>query len=504
MPSFPHIRRGRPSDAAPSLVFALVALAQFMVVLDTAISNVALPVIKQQLGFSNDSIQWVVTAYVLTFGGFLLLGGRAADLFGRRRTLVAGMLAFTAVSFLIGINSSVPVLVVLRGLQGLAAALMSPAALSIVLVTFPEGRQRSRALGYWSLVATGGAAVGLLLGGVLTQYTGWRWNFFINVPVGLTVSVLITRLVPAHAGARDRRALDAPGALLVTVGLMAAVLAFSQGPSWGWGDPRTLAGFLASALLLAGFAVRERRAVAPLMDLSIFKVRNVSGANGMMAAVFAGNLGMFFLLTLYLQGVEHYSAVRTGLAFLPFPVILGFVSTRMARLVARFGFRPFLVLGPALVVLGMAWLCFLPVHGSYLLHVLPGLLIMPVGYGMSFAPMYAAATAGIPHRYAGLASGLIATSQQAGGALGLAVISGAAASVTASLIRTAAPQALTAGYDAGMAVSAGITLIAVLLAVTVIRSPRPAGEPRGGTSDAGPAGPSGQALARSSSSEASR
>ncbi|MFJ4850463.1 MULTISPECIES: MFS transporter [unclassified Streptomyces] len=465
--------------AGPWAVFALVATAQFMVVLDTAIINVALPVIKRELDFGDSTIQWVVTAYVLAFGGFLLLGGRAADLFGRRRTLIAGMAAFTAVSFLIGINSSVPLLIVLRGLQGLAAAVMSPAALSTVLVLFPDGHQRARALGHWSMVATGGAAVGLLLGGVLTQYAGWRWNFFINVPVGLAVLALVPRLVPDHRPARSgRRGLpDAPGAVLATAGLMAGVLAFSQAPAWGWTDGRTLTGFAACVVLLAAFVINEGRSREPLVDLGIFKIRNVRGANGMMAAVFAGNLGMFFLLTLYLQDVEHYSAVRTGLAFLPFPVVLGLTSTRMAGLVRRFGFRRFLILGPALVVAGMLWVSHLPVHGGYLVHVLPGLLVMPLGYGMSFAPMYAAATAGVPARWAGVTSGLIATSQQAGGALGLAVISGAAATVTASLTHDALPQALTSGYNAAMTVAAAITAVAALLAVLVIRAPRREDQP---------------------------
>jgi len=478
-------RGGRP--AGPWVVFALVATAQFMVVLDTAIINVALPVIKRDLDFGDSTIQWVVTAYVLAFGGFLLLGGRLADLFGRRRTLLAGMAAFTLVSFLIGVNSSVPLLIVLRGLQGLAAAVMSPAALSTVLVFFPDGHQRARALGYWSMVSTGGAAVGLLLGGVLTQYAGWRWNFFINVPVGLAVLALAPRLVPDHRPELrgGRRLPDAPGAVLVTAGLMAGVFAFSQAPEWGWGDPRTLAGFAACVVLLAAFVLNERRADEPLVDLGIFRIRNVSGANGMMAAVFAGNLGMFFLLTLYLQDVEHYSAVRTGLAFLPFPVVLGLVSTRMAGLVRRFGFRPFLILGPGLVVAGMLWVSFLPVHGGYAVHVLPGLLVMPLGYGMSFAPMYAAATAGVPHRWAGVTSGLITTSQQAGGALGLAVISGTAATVTASLTHDALPQAMTSGYDTAMAASAGITAVAVLLAALVMRTPAPA------DSSAGPSVPEG-------------
>ncbi|WP_179280145.1 MFS transporter [Actinacidiphila glaucinigra] len=370
-------------------------------------------------------------------------------------------------------NSSVPLLIVLRGLQGLAAAVMSPAALSTVLVLFPDGHRRARALGYWSMVATGGAAVGLLLGGVLTQYAGWRWNFFINVPVGLAVLGLVPRLVPDHRPERTRRRglPDAPGAVLATAGLMARILAFSQAPEWGYTDWRTLTGFAACAILLAAFAVNEGRAEDPLVDLGIFKIHNVAGANGMMAVVFAGNLGMFFLLTLYLQDVEHYTAVRTGLAFLPFPVVLGLTSTRMAGLVRRFGFRPFLMLGPALVVAGMLWVSHLPVHGGYLVHMLPGLLVMSLGYGMSFAPMYAAATTGVPARWAGVTSGLITTSQQAGGALGLAVISGAAATVTSSLTRDPLPQALTSGYNEAMAISAAITAIALLLAVLVIRAP---------------------------------
>ncbi|MQY40012.1 putative MFS-type transporter EfpA [Streptomyces sp. RB17] len=470
-------RVGRPTG--PWKVFALVATAQFMVVLDTAIINVALPVIKRDLDFGDSTIQWVVTAYVLAFGGFLLLGGRLADLLGRRRTLLMGMAAFTVVSLLIGVNSSVPLLIVLRGLQGLAAAVMSPAALSTVLTQFPEGHERSRALGFWSMVATGGAAVGLLLGGVLTQYAGWRWNFFINVPVGVIVLALVPRLVPDHRpGSRDRRGLpDAPGAVLATAGLMAGVFAFSQAPEWGWANPLTLICFAACVILLAAFVFNERRAADPLVDLGIFTIRNVSGANGMMATVFAGNLGMFFLLTLYMQDIEHYSAIRTGLAFLPFPVILGLVSTRMAGLVRRFGFRRFLIMGPVLVIIGMLWVSFLPVHGSYAVHVLPGLLVMPLGYGMSFAPMYAAATAGTPQRFAGVTSGLIATSQQAGGALGLAVISGTAGTVTASLTHDALPQALTSGYNVAMAVAAGITAIAGLLAALVIRTPRRADTP---------------------------
>jgi len=411
------------------LVFACVAIAQFMVILDVTVTNVALPVIKVQLHFGNAAIGWVVTAYVLAFGGFLLLGGRAADLFGRRRMLLAGMVAFTACSLLAGISPDPALLVVLRGAQGMSAALMSPAALSIVLATFGEGPQRNQALGYWSMIASGGGAAGLLLGGVLTSYAGWRWNFFINVPVGVVMSVMIARVVPAHERGATRAS--------------------------------------------------EQRAPSPLVPLAIFRNRNVSGANAAMAAIFAGNLGMFFLITLYLQLVEHYSPIGTGIAFLPVPVILGLVAAQSRRLIARHGYQRYLILGPALVAAGMAWVCFLPVHGNYALHLLPGLLVMPAGYGLSFPSAYAAATSGVPARQAGLASGLITTSQQVGGAVGLAVISAAAASYTASLPQDSGPQALTSGYNLAMAVAAGITLLASVIAATVIRvrQPAPAARP---------------------------
>jgi EmrB/QacA subfamily drug resistance transporter len=451
------------------LVFACVAIAQFMVILDVTVTNVALPVIKVQLHFGNAAIGWVVTAYVLTFGGFLLFGGRAADLFGRRRMLLVGMVAFTACSFLVGISPDPALLVVLRGAQGLSAALMSPAALSIVLATFGEGPQRNQALGYWSTIATAGAAVGLLLGGVLTSYAGWRWNFFINVPVGAAMSVVIVRVVPAYEPGETRARLDVPGAALVTAGLMAAVFYFSQSPDWGWASGRTLPALAGALVLLAWFIANEQRARNPLVPLAIFRNRNVSGANVAMAAVYAGNLGMFFLITLYLQLVQHYSAIGTGLAFLPVPVVMSPVAAQMRRLIARHGYRRYLILGPALVAAGMAWACFLPVHGNYLLHLLPALLVMPVGFGMSYPSAYAAATSGVPARQAGLASGLISTAQQIGGAVGLAVISAVAASYTASLTHASGPQALTSGYDLAMAVAAAITLLASAVAATVIR-----------------------------------
>jgi EmrB/QacA subfamily drug resistance transporter len=453
-------------------IFTLVAIAQFMVVLDISITNVALPTIKNQLQFTDSSLQWVITAYALAFGGFLLLGGRAADYFGRRRMLLSGMIAFTAFSLLIGLAQSSTMLIVLRTFQGLAAAMMSPAALSIVLTTFRDGPARNRALGYWTLVATGGAAVGLLLGGALTEYFGWRWNFFINVPVGIAVAAAIYKIVPAHAKEEERTSLDVPGAILVTSSLIAMVFAFSQTSSWGWLSGSTLGLLAASLVLMAAFLFNESRSPHPLMPLSIFKIRNVSGANLMMAPIYAGMLGMFFLVTLYVQNVLHYSPVKAGLSFLPFPIILGFMSTRVPKLVSKYGFKRFLIAGPILVAIAMAMLSRLPVDGTYFGNLLPTFILMPIGIGMTFMPIIAAATSGVPARESGLASGLITTSQQMGGALGLAILSSVAASATASAVHLSSEEALVHGFDRAILVSVAFVLFAVILAITVIKQPK--------------------------------
>jgi len=451
------------------LIFTLLAIAQFMIVLDVSITNVALVTIKQNLHFSNSSLQWVITAYALTFGGFLLLGGRAADLFGRRRTLVIGMVSFTIFSLLIGLSQSSSMLIVLRALQGLAAALMSPSALSIVLVTFGEGPERNKALGYWTLIATGGAAMGLLLGGVLTQFLGWRWDFFVNVPIGILVAIGILKNVPAHEKEATHNNLDLPGAILVTGGLITLVYALSQGPVWGWLNSSLLLTIAAAIVLLIAFIFNESKTRYPLMPLTIFKIRNVTGANVIMAPIYAGMLGMFFITSLYIQSILNYSPVLTGLSFLPFPIILAFVSTRVPRFVSRIGYKPFLIAGPLLIAIAIAWLSRLPVHGTYLIDVLPTLLVMPIGVGMTFMPIIAAATSGVPPQQAGLASGLISTSQQMGGALGLAVISGIAASVTASATHLEKTAALVSGYDRAFLVAVGFVLFALLLAITVIK-----------------------------------
>jgi EmrB/QacA subfamily drug resistance transporter len=456
------------------LVFTLVAIAQFMVVLDTAITNVALPTIKQQLHFSDSTLQWVVTAYALTFGGFLLLGGRAADLFGRRRMLLLGMGAFTFFSFLIGVSHSTTLLIALRALQGASAAFMSPSALSIVLTTFHDGgAARNKALAYWTLVATAGAAIGLLLGGVLTEYVNWRWNFFVNVPVGFIMIPLILAFVPKHERAEEYTGLDLTGAIFITSSLMLLVLGFSQAGSWGWLSTKALGVFGAALALLAAFIFNESRVKHPLIPLSIFKIRNVSGANLMMAPMYGTMMGMFFIITLYLQSILHYSPVETGVAFLPFPLLLAIMSTRIPGLVARYGYRRWLIMGPTLVAVALAWLSQLPVHGHYLTNLLPAFVIMPIGVGMTFMPIIASATSGVPAHEAGLASGLVTTSQMMGGALGLSILSSIAASAATSAARLGPQAALVHGFDRGILAAVLFMVFAVTLAIAVIRQQHP-------------------------------
>ena len=439
-----------------------------MVVLDISITNVALPTIKQQLHFSNVTLQWVITAYALTFGGFLLLGGRAADLFGRRRILTYGIAAFTTFSFLIGVSRSEAMLIILRALQGAAAAFMSPSALSIVVVTFTDGEERNRALAYWTLVATGGAAVGLLLGGLLTQFISWQWDFFVNVPVGIAIFFAIRGLVPKDRVEEHHKNLDIVGAFLITISLMLQVLAFSQATNWHWLSVRTLGALAVAVILLIAFFYNESRAKHPLMPLSIFKIRNVVGANAMMAPLYGTMLGMFFLTTLFFQNISRYSPVKTGLGFLPFPVILAFMSTQIPTWVGRFGYKRFLMIGPIIIALSLLWMGRLPVHASYIKDLLPVFIVMPIGVGLVYMPVYAAATSGLPRDEAGLASGLINTSQQMGGALGLAILSSVAASVTAGS-RLNADDATVHGFDIAYLAAIAFMLAAAFIAAGVIK-----------------------------------
>lgn len=457
---------------SPWFLFCLVAVAQFMVVLDVCITNVALPAIQESLGFDAASLQWVVTAYALTFGGFLLLGGRAADIFGHRRVLLVGLGSFTILSFLIGISTSPTMLIVFRAAQGVAAALMSPAALSVVLITFAEGKERNRALGHWTTVATGGAAVGLLLGGVLTQYLNWRWNFFINVPIGIAISIAIAKLLPHEPQESEHHDLDLPGAALVTGGLVLFVYVVSKAPEWGWTSMWTLSLGATALLMLAAFVWNESICKHPLIPLSIFKLRNITGANLMSAPISAGSFGMFFLLSLYIQGVLQYSPVMTGLSFLPFPIILGSLSQRMARGVTKYGCRPFLIIGPLLVASGIAWLTRLPVAGNYWIDLFPTVTIVPIGMAMTFMPLMVAATSGVGEREAGLASGLINTSQQMGGALGLAVLSSVATSVAVRHASMGVLESVVYGYTRAYIVAALFIVAATIIGQLLIREKR--------------------------------
>ena len=457
------------SHSSPWKIFTLVAVAQFMVVLDVCITNVALPAIQQSLNISDTALQWVVTSYALTFGGFLLLGGRLSDIYGHRRILLVGLGMFTVFSFFIGLSFSPSVLIVLRALQGASAAFMSPAALSIVLITFREGKERNRALGHWTTVATGGAAVGLLLGGLITYLLNWRWNFFINVPLGIVLCIAITKFLPHEKQEKAKHHLDAPGALLITSALVLLVYAVSEAPMWGWTSASTIMSGSIILVLFLAFLFNESHCKHPLVPLSIFKVRNVVGSNLMMAPISAGSFGMFFLISLYIQQVLHYSPLIAGISFLPFPLILGSLSQRMARGVSRFGYKPFLIAGPLCVATGVSWLIRLPVDGNYFTDILPNIIIMPIGMAMTFMPLTVAATSGVEPEKAGLVSGIFSTSQQMGGAIGLAILSSVAASITAQSGLPETSEAIVRGYHYAFAVASFLILGGMALGLLIIR-----------------------------------
>ncbi|MBV9836691.1 MAG: MFS transporter, partial [Solirubrobacterales bacterium] len=375
----------RPSNRWVVLVIA--CLAQFMVVLDTTVVNVALPSIQRGLHFSAANLQWVVNSYTLIFGGFLLLGGRAADLIGRKRLFVAGVALFSLASLLNGLAQSSGMLVVGRGLQGLGGALVSPAALSIITTTFPEQDERTKALGVWSAIAAGGGAVGLLMGGLLTDLASWPWIFIVNVPVGAIAFALAVRHVPESRAELGHRAFDLTGAVSVTAGLVVLVYAIVKAQAFGWGSSRTLGLGAAGLALLALFVFLEHRSVAPLMRLSIFRVRTLAVADGVLLLVASGLFGMFFFASLYVQEILRYSPLRAGLAFLPVTggIVIG--AALAQQLIRRFGVRNVSIAGISLAVAGMVVLTQLPVHGSYSSDLLPGLMPMSIGMGLTFVPI---------------------------------------------------------------------------------------------------------------------
>jgi EmrB/QacA subfamily drug resistance transporter len=452
--------------------FALTLLlgVQFMVVLDIAIVNVALPSIQTDLGFSQANLQWVVSAYALLFGGFLLLGGRVADLIGRRRVFIAGLIVFTGASLLSGLSWGEGPLIAARALQGFGAAMITPAALSILTTTFAEGKERNTALGAWGGVGAFGAVAGVLLGGVLTELLSWNWIFFVNVPVGVIGLALAPVLLTESRDARVKT-FDLPGAALVTGGLVTLVYAITQANSNGWGSFETI-GLLAAALVVLGaFAAWEARNSEPLVPFSIFRLRTVVGAN--VAGLILGTaiFAMFLMLTLYMQQVLHYSAMKTGVAYLAVAGTAIFWSALAAQLVTRVGVKPVLVGGMTALSAGLVYFTQVSPNGSYLGDLLPGFLLIAVGLGFSFVPISIAALAGVEPAEAGLASGLINMSQQIGGALGIAVLSAIATTTTHNSIvsGTVRDVALTDGFQASFTAAAGVALVGILVALFVVR-----------------------------------
>jgi EmrB/QacA subfamily drug resistance transporter len=459
------------------LILVLLALAQFMVVLDVSIVNVALPAVQKAFHMSQTNLSWIVTAYTLAFGGFLLLGGRAADLFGRRRLFIIGTIVFGLASLLDGLAQSGSMLIALRAAQGLAAAFMSPAALSIVLVTYREGHERNTALSVWGAVASGGAAAGVLLGGIITQYLGWRWNFFINVPVAALVALAAFRLLPAHESEETHTDLDLPGAVSITSALMLLVYGIVKAPADGWTSGSTI-GLLAGAVALFAFFVwNELRVENPLVPFRIFRIRNVTGANLTMMPIVAGMFSTFFFTSLYTQEVLGYSPVKTGLSFLVIPVFIAIVATNVPRIVQKIGFKPILMVAPLFTAAALFWLSHVRVGGNYVHDLLPGFILMGIGMGATFVAVTIAATSGVPARESGLASGILNTSQQVGGALGLAILTGIATSTAANYAKDAAHTGGVAargaaevhGFHSAFLVATCFMIAASLIATFVLK-----------------------------------
>jgi EmrB/QacA subfamily drug resistance transporter len=450
----------------PWVVLVIICFAQFMVVLDATIVNVALPHIKSSLGFHSDtSLQWVINAYTLVFGGFLLLGGRAGDLLGRKRLFLIGVVIFTVASLLDGISTSSGELIGFRALQGLGAALISPAALSIISTTFAEGKERARALGVWAAIAIGGSAVGLVLGGALTQSFSWRWIFFVNVPVGILTFLAALRIVPESKDEHAHQGYDIAGAVTVTGGVLSLVYAIVSSSSHGWGSAQTIGFFILAIALLAAFIAIELRAEEPLVRLSIFRIRSLATANLTMFLAFSGIFATFFFNTLYIQNVLGFGPLKAGLAFLPFSGGVMISAGIASGFAPRIGVRPVAIAGMILTILGLLFFARVPVHGSYAADVLPGMLLSSLGMGAVFMTTTLVATTGLDDEDQGLASGLFNTSQQVGGALGLAILSTIAAGQTHGL----GSAAQVHGFHYAFLGAAGFVAGGLVLFVALLR-----------------------------------
>ncbi len=480
--TFPNINRWR--------AFALLAVAFLMTIVDLTIVNVSLPTIGRDLHFSATSLQWVVTAYALTFGGFMLLGGRAADLLGRRRILMVGLSLFTAASLGAALSTGEVSLIAARAVQGLGAAIMLPAALSIVMNMFEEGAERNKALGIWGGLGAGGATVGVIAGGLLTRYAGWQYIFYLNVPIGAVALALVPRIVPESRLATTRRRFDALGAITGTGGLVLLVDAISQAPQYGWGATRTIAVLAASTALLVAFLVTESRVEDPLLPLSIFRLRTLAGANAAGLALGGSFFAFIFVGTLYMQQVLHYSALQTGLAWLAASLTSIALAGISQALVTRGGAKVVMAIGMTLIGAGVLWATQAPVHGHFLANLAGPFVVTGAGTAFAFIPISIAALAGVSEHQAGLASGLLNTSQQLGGAIGIAIASSVAASHTQTLLHAgnSAPAALTGGFQQALWVLGAIALLAIpaifalvrrdelsdAVAKTTIREPQPA------------------------------
>jgi EmrB/QacA subfamily drug resistance transporter len=461
-----------PSSTNKWLALALLAAAQFVVVLDASIVNVALPSIGADLHFSQDDLSWVVNAYVLVFGGFLLLGGRLADLLGRRRLFIVGLILFAAASLAGGLATSAGWLVAARAVQGLGAALLSPAALSLVTVMFAEGSERNKAMGVWGAVAGSGGAVGVLLGGMLTEWAGWEWVLFVNVPIGIVAAMLAPRLLYESRNEGERH-FDIAGAVTITAGLSLLVYALVDANDAGWASTQTLGLGAIAVALIAAFYVIERRQKAPLVPFpGIFRIRTITGINVSAVLIAAALFSMFFFISLYMQNVLGFSALEAGLAYLPLAVGIIISAGATAGLVTRFGFKPVLVTGLIITAAGLVWFSQVDVDGSYVGDVLFPSLLAAIGLGLAFVSMTVAAVSGVETHETGLASGLINTSQQIGGALGLAILATVANSKIDDVAASGASQAvaMTEGFQSAFLVGAGMAIVGAILATVLVSS----------------------------------
>jgi EmrB/QacA subfamily drug resistance transporter len=451
----------------------VLCAGMLMIVLDVTVVNVALPSIQDDLGFSSSSLAWVVNAYLIAFGGLLLLAGRLGDILGRKDVFMAGLVVFTLASLACGLATSQEVLVAARFIQGIAGAMTSAVVLGMIFTMFPEPREQAKAIGVYAFVASAGGSIGLVAGGLLTQSINWHWIFFINIPIGIATAVMATRVIERDKGIGFGDGADVPGAVLITSSLMLGVYTIVKPAAEdGWGASQTLGLGAVSLVLLAAFVVREARAANPLVPLRIFRSRNVSGANLVQMLSVAGMFGLFFLGSLYLQRVVGYDALEIGLAFLPTTIVMGTLSIRYSeKLIMRFGARTLLFPGLTLIVIALALFTQAPANGGYVAHVLPSMILMGLGAGIAFPGLVTLAMSGVRPHEAGLASGLVNTSAQVGGALGLAVLATLSATRSDHLIAqgTAKASALTSGYHLAFAIAAALVVAAIGVALTVLQ-----------------------------------